>query len=60
MSEQEKIWILIDYIINKIHSCPFDDESGIDFEKECVGFGEAGCSECILRHLNLLKEAGNE
>ncbi len=33
MSEQEKIWILIDYIIQKIHSCPFKDESGVDFEK---------------------------
>ena len=35
MSEQEKISILIDYIINKIHSCPLNDESNIDFEKEC-------------------------
>lgn len=33
ISEQEKIWKLIDCIINKIHSCPIDDESGIDFEK---------------------------
>lgn len=54
MSEQEKICILIDYIINKIHSCPLDDESGIDFEKECVGFGGARCGGCILRHLDKL------
>lgn len=54
MSEQEKIWKLIDYIINKIHSCPLDDESGIDFEKECVGFGEVGCGKCILRNIDKL------
>ena len=54
MSEQEKIWILVDYIINKIHSCPLNDESNIDFEKECVGFGKVGCGECILRHLDKL------
>ncbi len=54
MSKREKIWILIDYIINKIHSCPLSDESNIDFEKECVGFGEVGCGECILRHLDKL------
>lgn len=54
MSEKEKIWILIDYIINKIHSCLFDDEADIDFEKECVGLGEVGCGRCILRHLDKL------
>lgn len=54
MSEQEKIWILINYIINNIHWCPFKDESDIDFEKECAGFGEGGCGECILRHLDKL------
>lgn len=52
MSEQEKIWIIVDYITNKIHSCPLDDESGIDFEKECAGFGKAGCGECILRNID--------
>ena len=54
MSEQEKICILLDYIINKIHSCPFDDGSDIDFEKECVGFGEVGCGDCIFRNLDKL------
>ena len=54
MSEQEKIQILIDYIINTIHFCPLKDESDIDFEKECVGFGEKGCGECILKHLDKL------
>lgn len=54
MNDKEKIWTLIDYIINKCHSCPFDDESGVDFEKECVGFGEVGCGECILRNIGKL------
>ena len=53
-SNNEKIRILIGYIKNEIHSCPFDDKSGMDFEKECVGFGAAGCGECILRHLDKL------
>lgn len=47
MSDTEKIWILIDYIINKIHRCPFEDDCSINFEKECVSFGEVGCGEII-------------
>lgn len=54
MSKQERILILIHYIINKIHSCPFEDESGVDFEKECVGFGEDGCGDCIYRNTDKL------
>lgn len=42
-NDKEKIWILIDYIINKCHSCPFDDESGVNFENGCVRFGEVEC-----------------
>lgn len=55
MSDTEKIWILINYIINRIHSCPFEDNCGINFEKECVGFGEVGCGECILRNIEKLE-----
>ncbi len=54
---EERIRILTDYIMNKTHLCPFDDKSGIDFKKECVGFGEAGCGECLLRYLNKLTGA---
>ncbi len=54
---EERIRILTDYIMNKMHSCPFDDKSGIDFKKECVVFGEAGCGECLLRYLNKLTGA---
>lgn len=46
---------LLDYIINNMHWCPFRDEANIDFEKECVGFGESGCRECILRNIKQLK-----
>lgn len=55
MAEQEKIWILIDYIINTLDCCPFEEkwEDSV-LEKECVGFGEIGCGECILRHLDKL------
>ena len=45
---------LVQYIFNNIHWCPIKDESNIDFEKECVGFRETGCKECILRHIEHL------
>ena len=46
--------ILIDYIISNMHWCPFKDETDNNFDNECVGFGEVGCGECILRHLDKL------
>jgi len=47
---------LIKHIITNEHSCPLEDEiPGVDFEKECVGFREDGCEECVLRHINYLK-----
>lgn len=45
---------LIQYIFNNLHWCPFKDEANIDFEKECVGFRETGCKECILRNIGQL------
>lgn len=45
---------LVQYIFNNVHWCPFKDEANIDFDKECVGFKEAGCKECILRHIEQL------
>lgn len=45
---------LLDYIMSACHWCPFKDEVGIDFEKECVGFREKGCRECIYRHIDKL------
>lgn len=38
MNKEEK-WIEIDYLVNKMKRCPFDEDCRIDFEKECVGFG---------------------
>lgn len=54
MGEKENI--LIDYILNNIHSCPFEDDCGIDFTKECVGFREKGCKECIYRNIEKLRD----
>lgn len=51
MSDKEKMFV--DYILNKMHWCPFDDGSGVDFDK-CVGFGEDGCGECIYRNADKL------
>lgn len=45
---------LISYLFKNVRWCPFDDESDIDFEKECVGFSEPGCKECILRNIEQL------
>lgn len=53
-SDQDKVDILIQYIFNNMHWCPFKDDADIDFEKECVGFREHGCKECILRNINQL------
>ena len=46
---------LVEFILRHTYSCPLSDDSGINFEKECVGFGNAGCEECILQHAELLK-----
>lgn len=48
--------LLMDYIMRHTYSCPIkDDAEGIDFDKECVGFKEPGCRDCIMRHLEELK-----
>lgn len=51
---EKQVDMLIQYIFNNMHWCPFKDESNIDFEKECVGFREKGCKECILRNIKQL------
>ena len=47
--------ILLDYIMRHTWSCPIKDDADIDFEKECVGYREQGCKECILRHIEELR-----
>ena len=47
--------LLMDYIMRHTYSCPVKDDADIDFEKECVGFKEPGCRECIMRHLKELR-----
>lgn len=54
VSESEKTSTLADFIVNSWHGCPFKDESGVDFDKECVGFRENGCKECLLRNIGKL------
>lgn len=51
---EKQVDMLIQYIFNNMHWCPFKDEAKIDFEKECVGFRENGCKECILRNIEQL------
>lgn len=52
---EKQVNILIQYIFNNIHWCPFKDEAKINFERECVGFRETGCKDCILRNIEQLK-----
>ena len=52
MNEKERN--LIVYILDNIHACPFSDDCGIDFEKECVGIFQEGCKECIFRNAEKL------
>ncbi len=47
MSELEEN--LLNALLRHCYSCPLEDGS-IDFEKECVGYREPGCRECIIRH----------
>lgn len=52
---KEREELLLDYIMRRTYSCPIRDNANINFEKECVSFGELGCRECIMRHLKELK-----
>ncbi len=47
--------LLMDYIMRHTYSCPVKDDADIDFDKECVGFKEPGCRECIMKHLEELR-----
>lgn len=50
--------ILAKYIVQNIHSCPFDEGSGIDFEKDCTGFGSPGCPACVTKNAARLARPG--
>lgn len=52
--QDKRIDMLIQYIFDNMHWCPFKDGAKIDFEKECTGFREKGCKECILRNIEQL------
>lgn len=54
ISPEKQVDNLILYIFNNLHWCPFKDETDIDFEKECVGFQEPGCKDCMLRNIEKL------
>lgn len=54
MDNKKIIDELLTYIIDRMHWCPFEDDVNIDFVKECVGFSEPGCKECVLKHIDLL------
>lgn len=51
---ERQVDALVQYIFDNIHWCPFKDEAEIDFERECVGFREKGCKECIIRNIEQL------
>lgn len=45
---------LIRYLFNNMHLCPFEDEAYVNIKRECVGFAELGCAECILENIEML------
>ena len=51
---EKQVKNLTQYIFDNLHWCPFKDETNIDFERECVGFREPGCKDCILRNIEKL------
>lgn len=50
MKEKE----LIEALMRRSISCPIKDDADIDFEKECKGYREDGCFECIYNHTDEL------
>lgn len=46
-------WQNFTEFIRHCFSCPLDDNAEIDFERECVGYREPGCKECILKHIEI-------
>ncbi len=54
MTKNEKI--LLYYIMKIIDYCPFEDEWEDNLEKECVGFRQEGCGDCILRNIDKLED----
>lgn len=57
MTERESA--ILDWMFRNTHACPFDDESGLDFEAICTGFGTEGCKACILDNISKLGQKGN-
>jgi hypothetical protein len=51
----EKEEYFVNYIMEHTYSCPLSDDAHIDFEKECVGYREKGCKECIYNHAEELR-----
>lgn len=45
---------LIEALMRRSCSCPLKDDADINFEKECVGYREEGCLECIYKHADQL------
>lgn len=45
MSNKEKMFV--DYILSSMHWCPFEGESGVNFN-ECVGFGRTGAANVFI------------
>lgn len=58
MSGKKPKDFLAEYIIKNIHACPFDEQSGMDFEKDCAGFGSARCPKCIAENAARLAKPG--
>lgn len=52
--------LLIEAFMRHCFSCPLDDNAEIDFERECVGYREPGCKECILKHIENLRWRGKD
>ena len=49
-------FLLLPYLMAEhTYSCPLSDDVHIDFEKECVGYREKGCKECIYNHAEELR-----
>ena len=53
--KDKQINVLVQYIFNNIHWCPFKDEAHINHDK-CMGFRQYGCKDCILKNIDDLNK----
>lgn len=48
--KNEELCNLANFIVTNFHHCPFPDDCGIDFEKQCIQWGSSNCIDCLMKY----------